>query len=90
MNHGYLKEFLDTNWMQQDRKYGDNNCLYAEFPLVPFPAKIKIVGDTRPYSGSNSLSKPAVESWTYVEIGPRGEIVRQNINAQSGHNWQEL
>ena len=78
--HGSLRQFGDTNWMQQDRKYGNNDCWYAEFPLIPFPAKIRIVGDTYGYSGERNLDKPAGESWTYVNIGADGQIVHQNIN----------
>ena len=80
MEHGSLRQFGDTNWMQQDRKYGDNDCWYAEFPLIPLPAKIRMVGNTRAYSGSQSQRKPAVESWTYAEIGSGGEVIHQNIN----------
>ena len=84
-NHGSLRQYGDTNWMQQDKKYGDNDCLYAEYPLISLPAKIQIVGNTYPYEGENTISKPAVESWSYVEIGSEGEVVFQNINAH-GHN----
>ena len=83
--HGTLKEHLDTNWMQQDKKYGDRGCLYAEFPLLPLPAKIRIVGNTRAYGGNNPIDKPAVESWTYVEIGPGGQVINQNVNANTGN-----
>ena len=88
--HGSLKEYLDTNWMQQDKKYGDKGCYYAEFPLIPFPAKIKIVGNTRAYEGNNRLDKPAVEAWTYVEIGSGGQIISQNVNANTGFHWTHL
>ena len=80
MEHSSLRQFGDTNWMQQDQKYGNKDCWYAEFPLIPFPAKIRIVGDTLAYSGNHSQRKPAVESWTYVDIGAGGEIIHQNMN----------
>ena len=80
MEHRSHKPYGDVNWMEQDEKYGNNDCWYAEFPLIPLPAKIRISGDTLAYSGSHSQRKPAVESWTYVEIGPGGEIILQNRN----------
>ena len=67
--------------MQQDQKYGNNDCWYAEFPLIPLPAQITIVGNTLPYDGSHSPEeKPVVESWTYVNTGANGEVVHQSIN----------
>ena len=71
------KPYGDTNWMVQNNKYGDNKCWYAEFPLVPLPAKLQVIGNTLAHVGT---TKPRVEAWSSFEINVNGVVVARNIN----------
>ena len=72
------KRYRDTNWMDQNNKYGDNKCWYAEFPLVSFPAKLQVVGNTLAHVGT---PKPAVEAWSYFELDSNGIVTFRKVNA---------
>ena len=80
--HRGLREYRDSNWMGKNRKYGNNQCSYAEFPLIGFPTTITIVGDTLPHSGGRGyVRKPAVETSAYVRIGSNGFPTYQRMSA---------
>jgi hypothetical protein len=82
-----LREYGDSNWMGKNRKYGDYQCSYAEFPVISFPATIKIIGNTLPHSGgwAGTVRKPAVETWAYVRIGANGAPTYQKM--WSNKSW---
>lgn len=75
-SHSTLRQY-DGNRMEQNRKYGNNECSYAEFPLISYPTSIKIIGNTQAHVG---CTKPAVETWTDVSIGSDGSPDSQSLN----------
>ena len=85
-NHRHLREYHDSNWMGKNRKYGNYECHYAEFPLISFPQNIQVVGNTLPHSGWRGyVRKPAVETWASVSIASNGFPTSQSL--WSNKSW---
>ncbi|CAJ1327732.1 unnamed protein product [Effrenium voratum] len=43
-NKTRLKPLKDNKWREQDRRYGERDCRYAEFAIPPLPASIQVIG----------------------------------------------
>ncbi|CAE8694315.1 unnamed protein product [Polarella glacialis] len=39
-----LKPFEDNDWRMQDRRYGERDCRYLEFPIPALPAEVSAIG----------------------------------------------
>ncbi|CAK9103913.1 unnamed protein product [Durusdinium trenchii] len=43
-NQTKLKPLKDNKWLEQERRYGERDCKYAEFAIPPLPAEINVLG----------------------------------------------
>eukprot|EP00434_Breviolum_minutum_P036764 symbB.v1.2.032587.t1/scaffold3931.1/size48062/1 len=43
-NQTKLKPLKDNKWLEQERRYGERDCKYAEFSIPPLPAEINVLG----------------------------------------------
>eukprot|EP00435_Cladocopium_sp_Y103_P017490 s4745_g4.t1 len=43
-NQTKLKPLKDHKWLEQERRYGERDCKYAEFAIPPLPAEINVLG----------------------------------------------